>query len=71
MSIVIKGVVNVGHSYTGTNGDFEHNLEDLGITQDEWLNMNPHQREDFLNDILDTEISNVLDAAIWVEGEEG
>lgn len=70
MSIVIKGCVNVGHSYTGTNGDFEYAIEDLGITQDEWLNMNSHQREEFLNNILDTEISNTLDVAIWVEGEE-
>ena len=70
MSIVIKGCVNVGHSYTGTNGNFEYDIEDLGITQDEWLDMNAKERESFLDEVLDTEISNTLDAAIWVEGEE-
>lgn len=70
MSIVIKGCVNVGHSYTGANGNFEYDIEDLGITQDEWLDMNSKERESFLDGILDTEIGNTLDAAIWVEGEE-
>ena len=70
MSIVIKGCVNVGHNYTGTNGNFEYDIEDLGITQDEWLDMNEKEREAFLDGILDTEICNTLEAAIWVEGEE-
>ena len=70
MSIVIKGCVNVGYTYTGTNGNFEYDIEDLGITQDEWLDMNAKERESFLDEVLNTEISNTLDAAIWVEGEE-
>ena len=69
MSIVIKGCVNVGHTCTGTNGNFEYDIEDLGVTQDEWLDMNEKEREAFLDGILDTEIGNTLDAAIWVEGE--
>ena len=70
MSIVIKGCVNVGHTDTGENGNFEYDIEDLGITQDEWLDMDEKERESFLDGILDTEIGNVLDVAIWVEGEE-
>ena len=70
MSIVIKGCVNVGHTYTGTNGNFEYDIEDLGVTQDEWLDMNEKEREAFLDGILNTEIGNTLDVAIWVEGEE-
>ena len=71
MSIVIKGCVNVGHTYTGTNGNFEYVLEDIGITTEDWLDMDSKQREEFLDDILNTEIGNTLDAAIWVEeGEE-
>ena len=70
MSIVIKGCVNVRHTYTGTNGNFEYDIEDLGITQDEWLDMNEKEREAFLDGILNTEIGNTLDAAIWIEGED-
>ena len=70
MSIVIKGCVDVGHTYTGTNGHFEYDLEDLGITPEDWLDMDSKQRKEFLDDILNTEIGNTLDAAIWVEGEE-
>ena len=70
MSIVIKGCVNVGHTYTGTNGNFEYDIEDLGITKNEWLNMDKQEREAFLDGVLDSEISNTLDAGIWVEGEE-
>ena len=70
MSIVIKGCVNVGHTYTGTNGNFEYDIEDLGITQDEWLDMNEKEREAFLDEVLATEISSTLDAAIWIEGED-
>lgn len=68
MSIVIKG--NIGIGYYGANHKYEYTLEDLGITQDEWLDMNEKEREAFLDGILDTEIGNTLDAAIWVEGEE-
>ena len=70
MSVKIKGCVNVGHTYTGTNGNFEYNLEDVGITPEDWLDMDSKQREEFLDDILNTEIGDTLDAAIWVEGEE-
>ena len=70
MSIVIKGCVNVGHTYTGTNGNFEYDIEDLGITKNEWLNMDKQEREAFLDGVLDSEISNTLDVGIWVEGEE-
>lgn len=65
----IKGSVNVGHSYTGSNGDFEYTLEDLRVTQEEWDSWSDNERQDFLDSILDTEISNTLDAAIWVEDD--
>ena len=71
MSVKIKGRVDVGHTYTGTNGNFEYDLEDLGITPEDWLDMDSKQRKEFLDDILNTEIDNTLDAAIWTEeGEE-
>lgn len=68
--MLIKGCVNVGHTYTGTNGDFSYTLEDLNITQDEWDSWSEKERDDFLNGILDTEIQNTLDVGIWVNEDE-
>lgn len=70
MSVIIKGHVDVTHSYTGSNGNFKYALEDLNISQDEWDEMQEEERQAFLDEVLDTEISNTLDAGIWYEEEE-
>lgn len=67
--IKIKGSVNVGHSYTGSNGNFEYTLEEVGLTEEMWEGMSENEKQDTLDSILDTEISNTLDAGIWVEDE--
>lgn len=40
------------------------------INKDDWESMSQTERELFLDDVLETEIQNHLDAAIWLEGEE-
>lgn len=40
------------------------------IDKDDWESMSQTERELFLDDVLETEIQNHLDAAIWLEGEE-
>ena len=68
MSIVIKG--NIGIGYCGANHKYEYTLEDLGYTEQEWLKLSKTEKDEFLDSVLENELSNVLDAAFWVEGEE-
>ena len=68
MSIVIKG--NIGIGYYGANHKYEYTLEDLGYTEQEWLKLSETEKDEFLESLLEDELSNVLDASFWVEGEE-
>ena len=68
MSIVIKG--NIGIGYSGANHKYEYTLEDLGYTEQEWLKLSKSEKDEFLDNVLENELSNVLDASFWVEGEE-
>ena len=68
MSIVIKG--SIGFGYSGANHKYEYTLEDLGYTEQEWLKLSKTEKDKFLDSLLEDELSNVLDAAFWVEGEE-
>ena len=68
MSIVIKG--NIGIGYSGANHKYEYTLEDLGYTEQEWLKLSKTEKDEFLDSVLENELSNVLDASFWVEGEE-
>ena len=68
MSIVIKG--NIGIGYSGANHKYEYTLEDLGYTEQEWLKLSKSEKDEFLDNVLVNELSNVLDASFWVEGEE-
>ena len=68
MSIVIKG--NIGIGYHGANHKYKYTLEDLGYTEQEWLKLSKTEKDEFLDSLLEDELSNVLDASFWVEGEE-
>ena len=68
MSIVIKGKISIG--YSTASRTFEFTPSDLGMSDEEWLELSDKEQQEVLDECLDTEISNVLDAAIWVEGEE-
>ena len=68
MSIVIKG--NIGIGYDGANHKYEYTLEDLGYTEQEWLKLSKTEKDKFLDNLLEEELTNVLDAAFWIEGEE-
>ena len=68
MSIVIKGSIGIG--YSGANHKYEYTLEDLGYTEQEWLKLSKSEKDDFLDSVLENELSNVLDASFWVEGED-
>ena len=68
MSIVIKG--NIGIGYNGAKHKYEYTLEDLGYTEQEWLKLSKTEKGEFLDSLLEDELSNVLDASFWVEGEE-
>ena len=68
MSIVIKG--NIGIGYNGANHKYEYTFEDLGYTEQEWLKLSKTEKDEFLDGLLEDELSNVLDASFWVEGEE-
>ena len=46
MGIVIKG--NIGIGYYGANHKYEYTLEDLGYTEQEWLNCLKQKRINFL-----------------------
>ena len=68
MSIVIKGKIGIG--YSNASRTFEFTPSDLGMSDEEWLELSDKEQQKVLDECLDTEISEVLDAAIWVEGEE-
>ena len=68
MSIVIKGKIGIG--YSNASRTFEYTPSDLGMSEEEWLELSNKEQQVVLDECLDTEIWNVLDAAIWVEGEE-
>ena len=68
MSIVIKGSIGIG--YSGANREYEYTLEDLGYTEQEWLKLSKTEKDKFLDSLLEEELTNVLDAAFWIEGEE-
>ena len=68
MSIVIKGHIGIG--YSGANHKYEYNIEELGYTEQEWLKLSKSEKDEFLDNVLENELSNVLDASFWVEGEE-
>ena len=68
MSIVIKGKISIG--YSNASRTFEFTPSDLGMSDEDWLELSDKEQQEVLDECLDTEISNVLDAAIWVEGEE-
>ena len=68
MSIVIKGSIGIG--YYGANHKYEYTLEDLGYTEQEWLKLSKTEKDEFLDNLLEEELTNVLDASFWVEGEE-
>ena len=68
MSIVLKG--NLGIVYYGANHKSDNTLEDLGYTEQEWLKLSETEKDEFLDSLLEEELTNVLDASFWVEGEE-
>ena len=68
MSIVIKGKIGIG--YSNASRTFEFTPSDLGMSGEEWLELSNKERQEVLDECLDTEISEVLDASFWVEGEE-
>ena len=68
MSIVIKG--NSGLGYYGANRKYEYTLEDLGYTEQEWLKLSKTEKDKFLDNLLEEELTDVLDASFWVEGED-
>lgn len=67
MSIVVKG--NIGIGYYGANHKYEYALEDLGCTEQDWLKMSQSEKDEFLANLLEEELTNVLDASFWVEGD--
>lgn len=68
MSLKVKGSISIG--YSQAKRTFEFNLDEVGLTDEEWLELSENERERVLDEILDNELSNVLDANIWVEGEK-
>lgn len=68
MSIKIKGHIGIG--FYGANHKYEYELDDLGFTEEEWLDLSQKEKDEFLNELLETELGNVLDAAFWEEGED-
>lgn len=65
MSIKIKGHIGIG--YSGAKHKYEYTLEDLGYTEEDWLDLSKEDQNNFLDNLLETELSNVLDASFWVE----
>ena len=68
MGIKISGHVGVTHTYSN-NGKFEYDIEDLGYSEEEFLELSEKEKEKekFLEEILETEVSNVLDSGIGWE----
>ena len=67
MCLKIKGSISIG--YSQAKRTFEFDLSELGLTDQEWLELSEDKRNTILGEVLDTEIGNVLDVGIWVEGE--
>lgn len=67
MCLKIKGSISIG--YSQAKRTFEFDLSELGLTDQEWLELSEDKRNTILDEVLDTEIGNVLDVGIWVEGE--
>ena len=67
MCLKIKGSISIG--YSQAKRTFEFDLSELGLTDQEWLELSEDKRNTILDEVLDTEIGNVLDVSIWVEGE--
>ena len=67
MCLKIKGSISIG--YSQAKRTFEFDLSELGLTDQEWLELSEDKRNTILGEVLDTEIGNVLDVSIWVEGE--
>ena len=67
MCLKIKGSISIG--YPQAKRTFEFDLSELGLTDQEWLELSEDKRNTILDEVLDTEIGNVLDVSIWVEGE--
>lgn len=68
MSVKIKGHIGIG--FYGANHKYEYTLEDLGFTEDEWYNLSNKEKDEFLDELLENELTNVLDASFWEESEE-
>ena len=68
MSIKIKGSISIG--YSQAERTFEFDISEFGLTEEEWKELTQKEKDEILDETLETEISNVLDAAIWEEGEE-
>ena len=68
MSIVIKGKISIG--YSNASRTFEFTPSDLCMSDKEWLELSNEEQQEVLDECLNKEISDVLDATIWVEGEE-
>ena len=67
MGIKVSGQVGVTHTYAGHNGEFEYDIEDLGYSEEEFLGLADEEKEKFLDEILETEVSNVLECGIGWE----
>lgn len=57
MSIVIKG--NIGIECHGASHKHEHTLEDLGYTEQSGWNYLKQEKDEFLDSLLEDELSNV------------
>lgn len=63
MGIKISGYVGVTHTYSN-NGKFEYDIEDLGYSEEEFLELSEKEKEKFIEEILETGVSNVLDSGL-------
>lgn len=67
MGIKISGKVGVTYTWTGNDGGFEYDIEDLGYSEEEFIELTDEEKEKFLDEVLETEIQNVLDYGIGWE----
>lgn len=56
---------NIGVGYQGANRKDTVKVSDH-FTEDEWNEMSDKEKEEWLDEYLETEISNHLDASIWL-----
>lgn len=56
---------HIGVGYYGANWKETVKVSDH-FTEDEWNEMSDKEKEDWLDEYLETEISNRLDANIWL-----